>query len=169
MLGINSTACWLRSGRCAHFLGQARAIMSSIIKKSTIPTNFTHFQITTAVKIFKLKLLCCLQKSRKKVFRSNISFCKRCRRQFYSKQSSLQKSRKKVFRSNISLCKRCRKVGSFIQNDRVCRNRGKKSSDQTFSCAKDVVRQVVLFQTIEFAKIAEKSLQIKHFFVQKMS
>ena len=111
MLGINSTACWLRSGRCAHFLGQARAIMSSIIKKSTIPTNFTHFQITTAVKIFKLKLLCCLQKSRKKVFRSNISFCKRCR-----------------------------KVGSFIQNDRVCRNRGKKSSDQTFSCAKDVVR-----------------------------
>ena len=138
MLGINSTACWLRSGRCAHFLGQARAIMSSIIKKSTIPTNFTHFQITTAVKIFKLKLLCCLQKSRKKVFKSNISYCKRCHQ-----------------------------VGSFIPNDQVCKNRGKKSSDQTFPIAKDVVRQVVLFQTIEFAKIAEKKSSDQTFPIAK--
>ena len=60
-------------------------------------------------------------------------------------------------------------VGSFIQNDRVCKNRGKKSSDQTFPIAKDVIRQVVLFQTIKFAKIAVKSLQIKHFLLQKMS
>ena len=144
MLGINSTACWLYDRAAKdftdsaikpkHFLLQKMSVVlfktiefAKIAEKSLQIKHFLLQKMSLGRQFYSKQSS--LQKSRKKSLQIKHFLLQKMSlgRQFYSKQSSLQKSRKKVLRSNISYCKRCRQVGSFIPNDRVCKNRGKKS------------------------------------------